>query len=87
MQPEPGCSDPTFVGSHADVAGLVGRMINEVAKAMNDGPKEAAGWLFAQEPFDKSDHFFKFEADILVRKGKVEFRVAKSALARHPGLD
>ena len=30
-QPEPGCSDPTFVGSHADIAGLAARMLNSVA--------------------------------------------------------
>jgi integrative and conjugative element protein (TIGR02256 family) len=28
FQPEPGCSDPTFVGSAADIAVLTGRMLN-----------------------------------------------------------
>jgi integrative and conjugative element protein (TIGR02256 family) len=36
FQPEPGCSDPTFVGSAADMAILVGRMLNV-----------ASGWLRA----------------------------------------
>ena len=30
FQPEPGCSEPTFIGSNADLAGLSARMLNSV---------------------------------------------------------
>ncbi|MFB9864308.1 ThiF family adenylyltransferase [Rufibacter immobilis] len=32
LQPEPGCSDPTFMGSSADMAALTGAMLNLAAK-------------------------------------------------------
>ena len=32
FQPEPGCSSPTFRGSHADVVGLTARMVNMASK-------------------------------------------------------
>ncbi len=34
FQPEPGCSEPTFIGSNADLAGLSARMLNSVARAI-----------------------------------------------------
>ena len=30
FQPEPGCSEPTFIGAHAEVMGLVGAMADQV---------------------------------------------------------
>jgi proteasome lid subunit RPN8/RPN11 len=42
FQPEPGCSDPTFVGSGADVAGLSGIMLNLAAQQLSIGPKSSA---------------------------------------------
>jgi predicted acylesterase/phospholipase RssA/proteasome lid subunit RPN8/RPN11 len=50
FQPEPGCSEPTFVGSDADLAGLSARMLNAVARALSN-PDEgwtAFGWLFEE---------------------------------------
>jgi len=45
FQPEPGCSDPTFVGSATDMAVITGRMLNIasgwLAKGVND---RAYGW-------------------------------------------
>lgn len=35
FQPEPGCSDPTFVGSSADVAALAGAMLNLAARDLS----------------------------------------------------
>ena len=51
FQPEPGCSEPTFVGSDADLAGLSARMLNAVARALsksNDG-QTGAGWIFEEQ--------------------------------------
>ncbi len=51
FQPEPGCSEPTFVGSDADLAGLSARMLNAIARALPklDGEKTGAGWLFEEQ--------------------------------------
>lgn len=48
FQPEPGCSDATFVGSEADVAVLSGTMMNEIAKALSsDGGQSTASASFS----------------------------------------
>lgn len=47
FQPEPGCSEPTFIGSNADLAGLSAQMLNSIARAISR-PKESQtgmGWL------------------------------------------
>ena len=47
FQPEPGCSEPTFIGSNADLAGLSARMLNSIARAIAT-PTEChtgIGWL------------------------------------------
>ena len=51
FQPEPGCSEPTFVGSDADLAGLSARMLNAVARALPklDAAKTSAGWIFEEQ--------------------------------------
>ena len=50
FQPEPGCSEPTFVGSNADLASLSARMLNCVARAVAspDEGDTGAGWLFEE---------------------------------------
>lgn len=47
FQPEPGCSEPTFIGSHADLAGLSARMLNSVVRAIAKPGNchTGAGWL------------------------------------------
>ncbi|OAJ52494.1 hypothetical protein A6V36_13885 [Paraburkholderia ginsengiterrae] len=42
FQPEPGCSDPTFVGSASDIAVLTGRMLNVAAGWLASGTDEHA---------------------------------------------
>lgn len=51
FQPEPGCSEPTFVGSDADLAGLSARMLNAVARALSkrNEDKTGAGWIFEEQ--------------------------------------
>ena len=47
FQPEPGCSEPTFVGSWADVIALTGSMLNALAKdLLSDVHSTAYGHLF-----------------------------------------
>ena len=47
FQPEPGCSEPTFVGSNADLAGLSARMLNAIVRAIPncDDNHTGMGWL------------------------------------------
>ncbi len=51
-QPEPGCSDPTFVASHADTAALSARALNAVAERLAEPDDAAIGFLITQS----SDH-------------------------------
>lgn len=79
-QPEPGCSDPTFVGSHADVAGLSARMLNAVADSLTDEDEpHAIGYLFAKDNQAKTDHIFRFPSDIRIQDEGLEFRIATNA--------
>jgi len=48
FQPEPGCSDPTFVGSGADVAALSGALLNLAATELGQPTGSAASHLIAQ---------------------------------------
>ena len=47
FQPEPGCSEPTFVGSDADIAAQSARMLNAIANALiaPTTTHSALGWL------------------------------------------
>jgi integrative and conjugative element protein (TIGR02256 family) len=42
FQPEPGCSDPTFVGSATDIAVLTGRMLNVASRWLASGVNDRA---------------------------------------------
>ena len=42
FQPEPGCSGPTFVGSSAEVAALVGMMLTKLSRELTDGDSSSA---------------------------------------------
>ena len=47
FQPEPGCSEPTFIGSNTDLAGLSARMLNSIARALQrvDDCHTGFGWI------------------------------------------
>ena len=77
-QPEPGCSDPTFVASHADVATLAARSINSLAKALEETNGSATGMLVSQSPQDR-EHRFVFAPDIRWAAAGIEFRLARNA--------
>lgn len=48
FQPEPGCSDPTFVGSAADAAVLAGAMLSQLALDLASNKSSAAAYFVAQ---------------------------------------
>lgn len=50
FQPEPGCSDPTFTGSSADVATLAGTMLNCVAVDLSKNQNDRAFFHFLTQP-------------------------------------
>ena len=78
-QPEPGCSDPTFVGSHADIAGLAARMINHAAAELKEDNRCALGALFREDPTKHRDAIFHFEPDVIVNGNGFQFRLAANA--------
>ena len=70
FQPEPGCSEPTFIGSNADLAGLSARMLNSVARAIAEpcDCHTGAGWLFEESG---PVHAFAWHSDHTLRdKGR-----------------
>jgi len=86
FRPEPGCSDPTFIGSHADVAGLAADMLNLVlAEVFSATACEAGTALFVQRA--KSDaresaySRVRLEPDMVVADpyNGFEFRITAAA--------
>jgi predicted acylesterase/phospholipase RssA/proteasome lid subunit RPN8/RPN11 len=87
FQPEPGCSDDTFVGSDADAATLAGTMLNLVAKDLTcSDPAHASAHFFAQphtlsKPDERMYASFSWEPDRISidPHAGFEIRVAESA--------
>ena len=77
-QPEPGCSDPTFVASHTDVAALSARALNAVANTLADPGDAACGFLISQSP-EHREHRFRFRPDIRWAAGGLDFRMSANA--------
>ena len=80
FQPEPGCSEPTFIGSHADLAGLSARMLNSVVRAIAK-PGDChtgAGWLVEESgPL----HAFAWHSDHTLRDKERGYSVRVSSHA------
>lgn len=72
FQPEPGCSDPTFVGSESDVALLAGLMLNNIAHDLKSSPEQTSYVNFIKQPHLEnlnpvpSHAKFKMEPDIKI---------------------
>ena len=62
FEPEPGCSEPTFIGSYADLAGHSARMLNAVARGLSspDEGQTGAGWIFEEQG---PSHAFSWHPD------------------------
>lgn len=58
IQPEPGCSDPTFIGSEADLSTLSGLMINVVSTELFTSD-EAKVYFISQEIMSGKDSVFE----------------------------
>ena len=70
FQPEPGCSEPTFIGAHAEVMALVGAMLSKLAREMTrSDSKPASSHLFTAAGVhvgngERREHDLYFEPDI-----------------------
>ena len=89
FQPEPGCSDPTFIGSQAEVVASVGMMLSKLATEMQSGgSNSASSHLFALNEADVSEaerreHGFYFEPDISLVESVDNYvvRISRNAFA------
>ena len=79
FQPEPGCSEPTFVGSDADISALTARMLNAVTSALHEPAATGYGWLLHT---NGALHAFAFPPDTVIGtdKNSVEIRVSPAAI-------
>ena len=77
-QPEPGCSDPTFVASHADVAALSAQALNLLAHSLAKPDDAASGFLISSSTGHRHHHF-RFQPDIRWVAEGVDFRVSRNA--------
>ena len=77
-QPEPGCSDPTFVASHTDVAALSARALNALAQTLAEPDDAASGVLISSSPGHR-EHRFRFRPDIRWVADGIDYRVAGNA--------
>lgn len=84
FQPEPGCSEPTFVGSSADSAGLAGIGLNLIARALTNNSNPATVRLFSQTtetPACPISMTFTFEPDFVLKLNGYEIRISNGAIS------
>lgn len=81
FQPEPGCSDPTFIGSHADIATLAAQCINRIAIAGNSTQLDTAEGHLISSDLDKEKNYqYAFESDIVIpTPNGTDVRISKHA--------
>ena len=90
FQPEPGCSEPTFIGSQGEVMGLVGMMLSKLGREMmRDSSAAASSHLFTASGVDigkeeLKEWDFYFDAEICLRDNVDGYAVtiAPQALAQ-----
>ena len=80
FQPEPGCSEPTFIGSDADLAALSARMLNSITQAIANPPDgyTGAGWLLEESGAVRG---FAWPPDQTLRDGGRGYSVRVCSLA------
>ena len=88
FQPEPGCSDPTFIGSHAEIMGLVGAMLTTLSHEVgHKSSRKGSSHLFSSVGVEISDqeikeYSFHFPPDLYLQESieNYQVRVAPQAL-------
>lgn len=87
FQPEPGCSEPTFIGSAADSAGLAAIGLNLIAKEFVQNPSLlfAVSHAFTQPTefkpgLSEKSGRFDFQPDFVLRLNDNEVRINQAAL-------
>jgi integrative and conjugative element protein (TIGR02256 family) len=85
FQPEPGCSEPTFVGSSADSSALASVGLNLIARQIKDIEAESAISTFFSQPaltsgISCSPSFVKHKADFVLLLKDHQVRITQSAL-------
>lgn len=84
FQPEPGCSEPTFVGSSADSAGLAGLGLNLITRSIANNSMPATVQLFSQtteRPACPMPITFTFEPDSVLKLNGYEVRISNGAIS------
>ena len=81
FQPEPGCSEPTFVGSYADLASLSAPMLNAIARTLSvpDEQRTAFGW-FVEEAGQIHDFAWCQDFSAEDQSGRYTVRVSDVAV-------
>lgn len=91
FQPEPGCSEPTFIGSSADCAGMASVGINITARVLSQITTRSASALFWSQPVafisarTPSLVEFSVAADLCLKAGSQEIRITQGALQEIKG--
>jgi integrative and conjugative element protein (TIGR02256 family) len=85
FQPEPGCSEPTFVGSSADSAALAAIGLNVIATQLKHlGPEAAMSTLLSQpvitDTFSVSPRIVELTVDFVLLLGDHQVRISQSAM-------
>jgi len=85
FQPEPGCSEPTFIGSSADSSALAAVGLNLIATdLLAQATGSAISRLFAQPSDSKGNSSrslrFEFHTDFIIRADDYEVRITHAAL-------
>ncbi|MFM9584148.1 ThiF family adenylyltransferase [Streptomyces caniscabiei] len=89
FQPEPGCSDTTFIGSAADVTGLAGQLMTGILHALNTPESEQTmAALTVRSPVGPHDptpadaRWWTWPNDtVLTEEGGYQVRISTAALA------
>jgi integrative and conjugative element protein (TIGR02256 family) len=89
FQPEPGCSDPTFVGSAADVFGLSASMLNVLSRWLCDANSSerrayvlVAPGLTTKSKFS-AEHEFTWPPDAVFVDERQSYQIRMTAAARN----
>jgi integrative and conjugative element protein (TIGR02256 family) len=86
FQPEPGCSEPTFVGSAADSASLAAIGLNLVALELDRNSSESAITHLFEQPDNLANTDgrlsarFRFERDLVLVLGDHQVRISQAAI-------